>query len=480
MQKKVTEDTADMEGRGKLKFKDVAIAYSDKTARITLPNGMSLEEGRIWLKRQQMADEETVGINETIMAYPLDGALAFALALGEKYGFVAQVPTPGFWGDQPPQMVSVAVGVDEFVNVPWGNVVIPGIDGVLTTSATLSDGQPVFAITGNVKRKHVEEVAEIAALARRIVRERSIYKGKAIRVSFSDDPFQPKDAPKFFDTSGVKDDAIVFPRATEDMINTNLFVPIENTDACRQASIPLKRGVLLSGKPGVGKTLTAAVTAVKCVRNGWTFIYLDDVKKLEKAMRLAAMYAPALVFAEDADKAFEGQRTDEMNRILNVLDGVEFKRVEIMVVVTTNFIDKIDKAALRMGRFDAVIGLEAPDAEAAGRLIRKYAGTNLDPSEDIGEACCILAGQNPSSLAEAVSRAKLAAIGRTGSATTPISGSDLVVTANTMLDHLRLMTPPTADARTPIEKAADTLAIGFQNRLDEVKRLAGATARAHV
>jgi SpoVK/Ycf46/Vps4 family AAA+-type ATPase len=73
--------------------------------------------------------------------------------------------------------------------------------------------------------------------------------------------------------------------------------------------VPLKRGVLLEGPYGTGKTLTAFVTAKKCVENGWTFIMLDRVAALKEALTFARMYAPAVVFAEDIDRSVEGERT---------------------------------------------------------------------------------------------------------------------------------------------------------------------------
>lgn len=89
-----------------------------------------------------------------------------------------------------------------------------------------------------------------------------------------------------------------------------------------------------------------------------------------------------------------------------------------------------------------IVGRIPPDAEAAVRLLRLYAATTsgnlIAENENISAAASTMAGAPASMVREVVERAKLAAIGRTGSAEA-ITGQDLAVAANNIQDHLKLM-----------------------------------------
>lgn len=445
-----------------MKFKDVKIRRGGD--QITLPVGMSYKEGREWLSRQEKAEEETVNVFEPIQGFVLDGALAFMKALEVIYGFVAGVAEMTFFGPRPPMMVQIQTGISSYSQVAWGNVVIPGIEGQLKTGFTKKDGQYIFVIQGSVKRKNLPDVERIAAATRDWLKENSVYRGKAIKLAFSNsEEFDINDSPRFFDVSGVREEGLIFPKDIQSMVDVNVFTPIEHSAACRDNRIPLKRGVLLEGPYGTGKTLLANVAAKKAVRHGWTFIYLSSVRDLKRAIHFAAQYQPAVIFAEDIDQVLKGERDEEVNDILNTIDGVEMKTSEIMVVLTTNFASKIDKAMIRPGRLDAVISVRAPDAEAVQRLIRLYGGNLITAKEDLREVGVTLDGQIPAIIREVVERAKLSAVRRTSTDGTKLGlqAEDLLIAAKTMTQHLALLREEVEDERSDEEKAATILSAGI-------------------
>jgi transitional endoplasmic reticulum ATPase len=443
------------------RFKNVEIVREGD--QITIPAEMSLKAARIWLERKEVEEEQEIAIDEIIEAFPLEGAYAFAKAIARKYGFSALVPTPGFFGSSPPVMIGVDTGVNETSQVPWGRVEIPNLAGYLETGTTTKDNRLLFRIGGEVKQKHKHAVKELANLTRQIVRDESIYRGKAIRVQFETDPrkFNPRDCPKFIDTSEVRVEELIFSDDVKKAVNTSLFTPIEHTANCRKYRIPLKRGILLEGPFGTGKTLTAYVAAKKCVEQKWTFIYLGKVEDLKTAIHFAKSYQPAVIFAEDIDRVMvEGERkeNDTVNDILNTIDGVDTKGMELIVCLTTNHVDHIEPAMMRPGRLDAVISVRAPDQKASVDLVKLYSRGRLDNNGDytvVGEK---LSGQIPAVIREVVERSKLAAVSRLlpGEELLLVAG-DLEFAADEMLNHLRLMTPKPEDARSDVEKAADTL-----------------------
>ena len=441
-----------------LKHCDVELLRSD-TQEITIPVDMDLTALLDWVTRRIVDENQKVVIDHTIDCMPMEGAHALATALSNRYGWTSLTPKKSWWGDDPPRVVSLRTGVGESVGVPWGLMVIPGVNGYLETQIGQRQGTPVLRITGEVQRKNEPEFRAIIHEAERLLATSSIYRGNALRMQF----INPSDAtsvedfqPEFMDLSTVDEDQLVFPEHVEAMINASVFGPIENTEACRRNGIPLKRGNLLAGPYGCGKTLTAKVLAKKCARNGWTFLLIPNVDQLAQAVEFARRYQPCVIFSEDIDQALTGSRRDsKVNEILNVIDGIESKDTEIMVVLTTNHVERINAAMLRPGRLDAVIPVEPPDARAAIRLVEKYTGDllrmhDLEDLEAVGER---LAGQIPAVIREVCERSKLTAIARTGDAT-EIYPADLLVAAEGMKQQMRLLQPQEPDDRSDLEKAA--------------------------
>jgi transitional endoplasmic reticulum ATPase len=429
--------------------------------KIIIPEEMSYEEAIKWLHRKKEEEETEVSVSEPLQGYPFDGALAFSKAMADLYGWSNMVPTPGFFGPRPPAMIGLEVGFGETVQVPWGSFAIPGVEGRLETTVDVRDGLPLMVVSGTVLQKHKREVKKLCDRAREFLREESIYRGKAIRVSFPEDPnyFDVREAPKFLDVSQTKPSELIFPDDTQHLVEASLFTPVEHTEQCRAADIPLKRGVLLEGPFGTGKTLTAYVMAKKCQDNGWTFIYLDKLADLPTAVRFAQKYEPALIFAEDIDRAVGSDRNDAANDILNTIDGIDAKNRELIVVLTTNNVEKIHPAMLRPGRLDAVIPVRPPDQAAAVRLLRLYGRGLIDGSQSLAAAGKKLEGQIPAVIREVVERSKLTAINRLGSSETKLSlsGVDLEKAADGMLAHLKLIAARPEDLRCDGEKAADRL-----------------------
>lgn len=427
------------------RFKNTPIGIDRSGTRIILPSEpvpMTFKEAIEVLTLKAKEDETVVSVMETVEAFPLDGAYAFMNVLKEIYGWATPVPTIGFFGMEiPPKTVSLEIGFGKNTQVIWGQFKVPGIDGELATGVTMSNGRPVFMISGKVKQKCKNDVGKIAQRVREWVRENSVYRGHAIQLHTNDEgQFDAERPPRFLDLSLARPEELVFSDAVMSQIETNLFNPIEFTAECRKRSIPLKRGVLLAGKYGTGKTLTAFVTAKKCEDNGWTFIYIKSCLALKHALVFANMYAPAVVFAEDIDQVVTGGRTLQVNDILNQIDGVDSKSTEIITILTTNHVEKIEKAMLRPGRLDAVLEVFPPDAKAAEKLMRIYGRGEISSTEDLNEAGKELEGQIPATIREVVERSKLYAIRHSHSEESlRITGNDLANAARGMKNHLALL-----------------------------------------
>jgi transitional endoplasmic reticulum ATPase len=411
--------------------------------QITLPadpEAMDYDDAISTIERIRDQENQEFDVRELVEGAPWDTLVAVYRAMQEIYGVVLAQSQKTWFGEIKPDFVTVITGHndEDRVQVPMGQMSLPGVEApvhiVMQREGTL--------IVGTVRRRDRARLVEIANLARSLINTQSVYKGKAIRLNVDDDgALQLGSQPEFLNLTGVKESDIIHTKDTEAQIRTNVFAPLKHTEACRKNRIPLKRGILLEGKYGTGKSLTARVTAKIATDNGWTFIMLNRSQGLKAAIEFARIYQPCVIFAEDIDRAAD-REDEDVNDLVNLLDGMISKTMEMMVVLTTNFIDKIDRSLLRPGRFDAVISIDTPDADTAQRIIRSYARELLDVDDELGDVGEATAGMIPASIREVVERAKLAMLteGRTR-----LSTEDLRVSAIGMKRHMALLDPKVED-----------------------------------
>lgn len=400
------------------------------------PTPMGYRSAIKTLMRLAEEEETEYAISERINGHFYDGLVAMALAIKDIYGAVKGLRTPGFFTSHPPRFIPVHVGPNgETVEVPWGRMEIPNVEGYIETGYTEVRGIPHLSITGTILKRDREVVMNIIRRANEFIKSNSIYRGAAIILEHGKEgKIDFEDQIQFFDPH-VGGEMPIFSKAVDDMIDDNILTPIRKTAQCRSLGIPLKRNILMAGPYGCGKSLTARQVAREATMNGWTFINCTSAQSLQSALRFAKMYQPCVLFAEDIDRITE-ERNEGANDLINTIDGVVGKNDEIMIVLTTNFAEKIEKAMLRPGRLDAVIDITPPDAEAVERLIKFYAKETLDGDADISEACAMLEGKIPAVIRETVERSRLSMLNHDRE---KIVGSDLVVAARTMDNHLRLI-----------------------------------------
>jgi transitional endoplasmic reticulum ATPase len=435
---------------------------------LIIPEGMDLPRVDAVIHARMEFENQEVGIHAPIdAAFPFESAYALYEVLTEQFGWANGVPTPGFFGATPPQMLSVPVGPNETVQVPWGRFALPNIEGYLQSGIEQDDlGVSRFVISGKVKRMYEKAVNGLVEAVKQRVHTKSIYKGKAFRVRLFDDRGVRLEMPepKFIDLSVSILPELVLPEKTDASVRTNIFTPIEQTARVVRHGIPLKRGILLAGPFGTGKTMIARATAETAVANGWTYVEVEQIFELAEVAKLIRMYgtreAGVVLFCEDIDRIMRGDdRCVGIDQVLNVVDGVESKGSSMMIVLTTNELENITAAMLRPGRLDAIIHVGPPDADAAERLARQYGRGLIPASEPLTESKKLLAGTIPAVIREVVERSKLAAIRlHDNDDELFVDDAALVFAAEEMAEHVRLLTPAEEDKRSETVKAAEIIA----------------------
>ena len=393
---------------------------------IQLPADLGYTDAAFVLLRKAVDEEQITNFEATIDASPYDGAYAFWQALDAKFGISTQKTVQTFFGPERRRIQIVINANGETVTVPWGEFEVPGVEGTFKTSYAIEDGRVLFQVTADIKGKYRGVFEELVALTREFIVKASIYRGKALHARFTKANGQLEEVPdiKFFDVSNAE--APIFNADLTDDLENDVLAYIRYPEKMKARTGTLKRGILLAGPYGTGKTLTAGYIARVATQHGFTFIYCTKAADIPLAYDFARLYQPAVIFAEDVDSVAGHDRDADVNRLLNKLDGVDSKGRDVIVVFTTNHIENINAAMLRPGRIDAILPIDPPDAETAIRIAQRYADGRLAPDANFSGAGQKLEGMIPAVIQEAVMRAEIRALGRTGGQSDIISPDDLV------------------------------------------------------
>jgi hypothetical protein len=208
----------------------------------------------------------------------------------------------------------------------------------------------------------------------------------------------------------------------------------------------LKRGLLLYGPPGVGKTHT--VRYLTSSLTGTTVIQLTGgaLHLIAEACSVARTLQPAMLVVEDVDLIAEDRGMHPghhplLFQLLNEMDGLA-EDADIVFVLTTNRADLLEPAlAARPGRVDQAVALELPDAEARRALFELYRGPMSVDSSGLDEILARTDGVTASFLKELLRRGALLAAARTpDDPALEVSAEDLSRALDELLDTRNAMT----------------------------------------
>lgn len=151
--------------------------------------------------------------------------------------------------------------------------------------------------------------------------------------------------------------------------------------ALERFGVPLKRGVMLLGEPGNGKTMAARWLESEAYRHGlqWRTVSAEDFDRLSsraKAHELFDLDEPGIVLFDDFDSGLR-DRTDhgatrDQSTFLSNLDGVKL-RSGIVYLFTSNLKpNELDPAARRPGRIDLFVEFLRPDEQLRCEFFTDY------------------------------------------------------------------------------------------------------------
>lgn len=147
---------------------------------------------------------------------------------------------------------------------------------------------------------------------------------------------------------------------------------LSSKDFYLQNRIPWKRGILLYGKPGNGKT-----SIIRTIMSAYNFKPVTiaagaNDESVREAFTYAEEQSPALLYFEDLDSLLE--KNVDISSFLNLMDGISAKN-GLLVLATANNVKKLAANITdRPSRFDRKFEIPLPNAEMAYIYLNRWFG----------------------------------------------------------------------------------------------------------
>lgn len=191
---------------------------------------------------------------------------------------------------------------------------------------------------------------------------------------------------KFSDIAGYEE----VKKKLEDEVFTIKRLSEDADDEAKydELSDMIPRGMIFEGPPGTGKTLFAkaiatvfganiTIVSASSLMNMWVG---ESERGIREVFEAARKQTPAVIVFDEID-SFASQRGNDaggggvkhsmVNTLLTEMDGFASNK-GVFIVATTNFIESIDSALLRPGRFNLKITIPAPSSEDRKAILNFY------------------------------------------------------------------------------------------------------------
>jgi transitional endoplasmic reticulum ATPase len=381
-----------------------------------------------WIKQQ----EQQFDYYRDFSYRPYDGAAAFQSALKKIFGNTGVGKSRWtFFGEIRPKMITVDAGVGTTMQVPWGEVTYSPLEATFQLGSTRDNEYgSIFRLSVTAPKKYAKHVQAVFDVIEAELRENSIYKGKAI---------DGADTPRFVDTTKVDPAKVVYSEDTLLQLDANLWSVLKYTAQLRALGQSINRKVLIEGPYGTGKSLAGVLTAQHAISHGFTFIMCRAGDDLAQALNTAKLYAPAVVWFEDIDVVAADGTAKDISKLLDSLDSIGTKGLDVVSAFTTNHVEKIQKGVMRPGRIDAVIHIGKLDASGVRRLVESVIPGNTLEDVDWDQVAAAYDEFLPAFVSEAATRAVRYSLARHGGQAGTLVTEDLVAAGVSLRPQLDLM-----------------------------------------
>ena len=172
-------------------------------------------------------------------------------------------------------------------------------------------------------------------------------------------------------------------KGVEDVIEAleaAIVTPLENDALAAELGIRPKRGVLLAGPPGTGKTTIGRALAHRLKSK---FFLIDGTfisgtqgfySRVNRVFEAARQNAPSVIFIDDSDVIFQsGEEMGLYRYLLTMLDGLESRTARgVCLMMTAMDVSSLPPALVRSGRIELWLETRLPDAEARRAILTQH------------------------------------------------------------------------------------------------------------
>ena len=218
--------------------------------------------------------------------------------------------------------------------------------------------QNVFFILHRREGDKIEDGRSVAAkelIAASATHSDGLDKGDVL--IFDNDVWK-KDTKLWKRVQNTKWDDVILDQSLKDGLIRDVESFFDHRDEYKQFDVPWKRGIILHGLPGNGKTmsiralmrgLASRPDPIPTLYVKWTKGDQGTIYAIRKIFKKARKMAPCLLIFEDLDSMIT---EDTRSFFLNEVDGLE-SNDGIMMIGSTNYLEKLDAGITkRPSRFD--------------------------------------------------------------------------------------------------------------------------------
>lgn len=188
----------------------------------------------------------------------------------------------------------------------------------------------------------------------------------------------------YFEKIPVKTEGLIrFPQANSEKVINEIQTFWNKGDVFKEYGLNHKRGIILWGPPGSGKSCTIQFIMKDVVERGGIVIKFDHPRLFMEGMRAfreIQRNTPAVILLEDIDSTLEIFNESE---VLNILDGVN-EADKVVFLATTNYPDRLGHRIInRPSRFDKRFKIDHPDEQSREIYFKFLIGENKIKELDI-------------------------------------------------------------------------------------------------
>ncbi len=188
----------------------------------------------------------------------------------------------------------------------------------------------------------------------------------------------------YFTRIDISTEAILrLPDSNSNKVVTEISKFWEKEDVFTKYQLTYKRGILLWGPPGSGKTCTIKLIIDDVIKRGGIAIKFTHPEVFSEGMKMLRDIqpdTPIVVLMEDLDSTIE---TFDESMIINILDGVD-RINKVVFLATTNYPDRLGPRIInRPSRFDRRFKIGYPTPEAREMYLKHLFRNGEEKDHDL-------------------------------------------------------------------------------------------------